>query len=82
MLLVVSASQKTFAQSKETAQTERIYTQTDRPFYFPGDVIWFKSYVVKEDNTVSSMSDIMYAELISPKGDIVKRTSGCKCQLY
>ncbi|MEO1033500.1 MAG: TonB-dependent receptor plug domain-containing protein [Bacteroidota bacterium] len=51
---------------------EKIYTQTDRPFYFPGETIWFKSYIVDTDHTISSISDIMHAELISPKGAIVK----------
>jgi TonB-dependent SusC/RagA subfamily outer membrane receptor len=52
---------------------EKIYTQTDRPFYFPGEIIWFKSYVVLENNQVSSISDVLYAELISPKGSVVKK---------
>ncbi|TPN88882.1 TonB-dependent receptor plug domain-containing protein [Aquimarina algicola] len=52
---------------------EDIYTQTDRPFYFPGETIWFKSYVVDESHTITTLSDAMYAELISPKGTIVKR---------
>ncbi|WP_179009357.1 TonB-dependent receptor plug domain-containing protein [Winogradskyella forsetii] len=51
---------------------EKIYTQTDRPFYFPNETIWFKSYIVGTDNTISTLSDIMHAELISPKGAIVK----------
>ncbi|WP_299108588.1 TonB-dependent receptor plug domain-containing protein [uncultured Winogradskyella sp.] len=51
---------------------EKIYTQTDRPFYFPSETIWFKSYVVGTDNTISTLSDIMHAELISPKGAVVK----------
>lgn len=51
---------------------EKIYTQTDRPFYFPSETIWFKSYIVGTDNTISTLSDIMHAELISPKGAVVK----------
>ncbi|MBR9913698.1 MAG: TonB-dependent receptor plug domain-containing protein, partial [Algicola sp.] len=51
---------------------EKIYTQTDRSFYFPGETIWFKSYVVLEDNSVSNISDIVNAQLISPKGAVIK----------
>lgn len=51
---------------------EKIYTHTDRPFYFPGETIWFKSYVVGTENTVSTTSDALFAELISPKGTVVK----------
>src|SRR5690606_2088317 len=51
---------------------EKIYTQTDRPLYFPGETIWFKSYVVNAANKVSAINDVMVAELISPKGDVIK----------
>lgn len=50
---------------------EKIYTQTDRPFYFPGETIWFKSYIVSSDHTISNLSDLVHAELISPKGAVV-----------
>nr|WP_299389376.1 TonB-dependent receptor plug domain-containing protein [Allomuricauda sp.] len=52
---------------------EKIYTQTDRPFYFPGETLWFKSYVVDENNRPSHTSDLIIAELISPKGTVVKQ---------
>lgn len=52
---------------------EDIYTQTDRPFYFPGETIWFKSYITDEMHKITTVSDAMYAELISPKGVVVKQ---------
>ena len=60
------------AQVSNTIDMEKIYTQTDRPFYFPGETLWFKSYVTKEDNTATSISDIMHVDLLSPKGDVAK----------
>ena len=57
--------------SKTKTPVEKIYTQTDRPFYFPGETLWFKSYIVTKNNTVSKLSDLAYAELISPKGAVV-----------
>lgn len=59
----------------ETNKTlvEKVYTQTDRSLYFPGETIWFKSYVTKTDHTVSSLSDYLNAELISPKGVVIKK---------
>ncbi|TMM57347.1 hypothetical protein FEE95_12750 [Maribacter algarum] len=51
---------------------EKIYTHTDRPLYFPGETIWFKSYVMNRSNTISAISEMMYADLISPKGSVVK----------
>lgn len=56
----------------ERAPIEKIYTHTDRPFYFPGETVWFKSYIVANDNSISGVSDIMIAKLISPKGVAVK----------
>ncbi len=56
----------------KAAHLEKIYTQTDRPFYFPGETIWFKSYLVNADNTVSTLSDVVYANLISPQGSVMK----------
>ncbi len=52
---------------------EKIYTQTDRSFYFPGETIWFKSYITGTDHNISTLSDFMTAELISPKGVAVKK---------
>ncbi len=49
---------------------EKIYTQTDRPLYFPGETIWFKSYITNAENKISTISEVLYAELISPKGTV------------
>lgn len=51
---------------------EKIYAHIDRPLYFPDESIWFKAYVVNSSNTVSVISEMMYADLISPKGSVVK----------
>lgn len=63
--LVLTAQKKTYT-------IEKIYTQTDRPFYFPGETIWFKSYVVGEKNLPSTTSDVVVAQLVSPKGNIIQ----------
>ncbi len=52
--------------------TEKVYSHTDRPFYFPGETIWFKSYVINESNLATTTSDVLVAELISPKGTVLK----------
>ncbi len=62
--LIVCAQQTSF---------EKIYTQTDRSFYFPGETIWFKSYITNADLSPTNSSDVFYAELISPKGSIIKK---------
>lgn len=73
LALVVITSMTAFkAYTGSKAPVEKIYTQTDRPFYFPGERLWFKSFIVTENNTISTLSDIAHAELISPKGAVVK----------
>ncbi|NQY07112.1 MAG: TonB-dependent receptor plug domain-containing protein, partial [Flavobacteriaceae bacterium] len=76
-ILTISTILLLFVSSTKMYETstilEKVYTQTDRPFYFPGETIWFKSYVVNAENKPSFLNDMMYAELISPKGAVVKK---------
>lgn len=52
---------------------ERVYLHIDKPFYKPGENIWFKAYVRNgSDMTASSTSDILHVELINPKGSVEK----------
>jgi len=58
--------------AQEYHTIEKMYTHTDRPFYFPGETIWFKTYAVDEANIPSAISDVLVTELISPSGDVVQ----------
>ncbi len=72
-VLSISVLALSFVQENNSVTPfEKIYTHTDRPIYFPGETIWFKSYIVNSFNQPSNISDIMYADLISPKGAVVK----------
>lgn len=53
---------------------DRLYVQTDKPFYEPGDDIWF-SALVREGISLkpSEKSDIVTVELINPKGTVEKQ---------
>lgn len=54
--------------------SENIYIQTDRPFYQPSDDIWFSLYLVDgTTNKPSETSDLVYVELINPKGNVEKQ---------
>jgi hypothetical protein len=56
------------------APEDRVYLQLDKPFYAPGDDIWFSAYVRDGISLKpSNKSDIVHIELISPKGTIEKR---------
>lgn len=50
---------------------DRVYAALDKPFYAPGETIWFSAFVRNAtDLTPSSKSEIVRAELINPKGEI------------
>ena len=51
---------------------EKIYIQYDRPYYNPGETIWFKTYLIS-DNLPSTISKTVYAELINEKGTILQK---------
>ncbi|MCA5005682.1 TonB-dependent receptor plug domain-containing protein [Sphingobacterium bovistauri] len=55
---------------------EKVYLHTDKPSYSAGEPIFFKSYTtIGVKNLFSSLSGVLYAELISPSNDIVQRVT-------
>ncbi len=53
---------------------EKVYLHTDRPYYFAGDDIWFKAYLVDGfTNKLSDKSNNLNVELISAGSKIIKR---------
>lgn len=57
----------------EALPGEKIYLHVDRPFYKPGDDIWFKAYLLNgASHQPSSISEILYVQLINPKGNVEK----------
>lgn len=51
---------------------EKIYIQYDRPYYNPGETIWFKAYLMS-GNLPSLISKTMYAELLDDNGSILQK---------
>ncbi|MEO6668169.1 MAG: hypothetical protein ABIN36_01755 [Ferruginibacter sp.] len=51
---------------------EKIYLQYDRPYYNPGETIWFKAYLTS-DNLALNISKTLYAELINEKGAVLQK---------
>ncbi len=52
---------------------ENVYIHLDKPYYYPGEMMWFKAYMnYRYPNTRDSMSRTLYVELISPQRKIVK----------
>lgn len=52
---------------------EKVYLHFDNTGYFVDETIWFKAYMVRSDNdSLGSLSRVLYVELVSPYGDVVK----------
>lgn len=55
---------------------EKIYVHTDKPVYAAGETIYFKAYTTLGiHNLFSSLSGVLYAELISPANQVVDRVT-------
>ncbi len=53
---------------------EKVHLHLDRPYYAVGDDIWFKAYVVdSRTNMPSTISNILYVELISEQNIVVRQ---------
>jgi hypothetical protein len=51
---------------------EKVYLNTDRDYYSPGDDIWFKAYLIDaSEMLLSNHSNNLHVELISPDSKIV-----------
>ena len=69
----IRALKKKLTGFNEQMPEDRLYVQFDKPFYEPGDNIWFGAYV-RDGATMkaSSKSDIVHVEFLNPKGTIEK----------
>jgi hypothetical protein len=57
-----------------TLMLEKVYLHTDRLNYLSGEDIWYKTYLVNaENNILTSHSNNLYVELISPSKEIIQR---------
>ncbi|MFK7951088.1 MAG: MG2 domain-containing protein, partial [Saprospiraceae bacterium] len=55
----------------ENNQFENLYLQTDKPLYEQGETVWFSAFVRNATDFKNAESEIVYVELINPKGAIV-----------
>ncbi|SFG76125.1 carboxypeptidase-like regulatory domain-containing protein [Pedobacter insulae] len=55
---------------------EKIYAHFDKATYLPSDTIWFKAYLMNASiHTPSTISNLIYTEIINEKGEVVERLS-------
>ncbi len=51
---------------------EKVFIQTDKSNYFPGETIWMKAWCTV-DGVPSYLSRILYVDLVNSKGDVVSK---------
>ena len=51
---------------------EKLYLQTDKPYYAVGDTVWFKAYLLNSRLNYSPLSSRLYIELVNDSNKIVK----------
>ncbi len=60
---------KIYAQFQANMPEEKVYLQTDKPFYRPGETIWFAAHVRNaSDFSTHIGSEILYIEWWNPEG--------------
>lgn len=62
--LYVCAQQAASSQASDKNSVEKLYFHLDKPYYLEGDTIWFKGYLLNERLHASTLSGIVYLELI------------------
>ena len=60
-------------QFSQICQQEKVYLHFDNTAYFQGDVIWFSAYVVNASTHTPAPSKVLYVELLSPNGVVLKQ---------
>lgn len=53
---------------------EQVYVHTDKPYYYPGETLWFAGYLKGHATTIpDSLSKIIRVELLKQNGDVAQR---------
>lgn len=70
-----------FMKYTNTVYPEKIYVQTDKPYYCAGEQIWFKGFLVEGvDHKPVSLSNYIYVELVSKADTAIQRVKVRKAQ--
>jgi hypothetical protein len=72
---VVMNSVEAIRKTNASKYQEQVYMHTDKPYYYPGETIWFKGYINYGDPDMrDSLSRTVYVELIDREEKIVVMT--------
>lgn len=76
VLFVVTVGSLSVQAQDYAASKEKIYVQTNHVFFKPGDVLYFKLYIVNaKDQLPTNVSKVVYTELISPSGTVLQKAN-------
>ena len=50
---------------------EKLYVTIDKPYYAPGDTLWFKAYLLNGNNLPSTLSKNVHIELLNDSSILV-----------
>jgi hypothetical protein len=51
---------------------EKIYVQTDKPYYYPGEPLWFKTYInYYHPVWMDTLSDVLYVDFMGPQKQVL-----------
>ena len=65
---------KQFAKQWVNSPQEKVYLQTDKPYYTSGENIWFRGYVVNATTHLpKTLSQFLYVELIDKSNTVISR---------
>jgi hypothetical protein len=51
---------------------EKVYLHFDKPYYAIGDTIWFKAYLTVDHHQPSTLSKIVYVDVLAPHDSLVQ----------
>lgn len=66
---------KLFRQWVKLQPTEKAWLISDKPLYGPGETIWFSVFLSPANPEIRNLSEIVYVELLNPKGSVEKKFS-------
>jgi alpha-2-macroglobulin-like protein len=70
----VKRLKESLRQYNQNFPEEKVYVQFDKTFYKPGEDIWFNVFVLNANTNIpSNISDVVYVELIDPKGNVATK---------
>ena len=54
------------------ARSEKLYLHLDKTWLQPGETLWFAAYVRDQRDLGPALSEILYVQLLNPKGSVLK----------